>query len=48
MSAFSIKQGDTLFVFNLQPQKSYVKHLNYLKEQHKKGMLKVKKLPSQV
>lgn len=37
-----------MHVLNFQAQNSYVTHLNYLHEQHKKGILKVKKLPSQV
>lgn len=37
-----------MHVLNFQAQNSYVTHLNYLHEQHKKGILKVKKPPTQV
>ena len=48
LTYFGVKSGDTLHVLNFQAQNAYVTHLNYLQEQHKKGIMKVKKLPSQV
>ena len=48
LTQFGVKPGDTVHVLNFQAQNNYVTHLHHLREQHKKGILKVKKLPSQV
>jgi len=48
LSAYGIKSGDTIYVLNFQNQNSYVTHLNHLQEQHKRGILSVRKLPSQI
>lgn len=48
LSAYGIKNGDTLYVLNFQNQNNYVSHLSNLMEQHKKGVIKLKKVQSLV